>query len=90
MILVGVLPKDKKVSLNTLALHFGKTLTGTKGGECRPDLDIPRYIRLCQAGKLNLNDFITDRTHLTEINEAIERMQRGEVIGRCLIGMEGL
>jgi len=90
MILVGVLPKDKKVSLNTLALHFGKTLSGTKGGECRPDLDIPRYIRLCQAGKLKLSEFITDRIPLTEINEAIERMRRGEVIGRCLIGVEGL
>ncbi len=89
MILVGVLPKDKKVSLNTLALHFGKTLSGTKGGECRPDLDIPRYIRLCQEGKLKLNEFITDKFPLTGINEAIERLHRGEVIGRCLIEIEG-
>lgn len=87
MILVGVLPKGKEVSLNTLPLHFGKTLTGTKGGECRPHLDIPRYVQLSQAGKLTLNELITDRAELKGINGVIDRMRRGEVVGRCLIGM---
>ena len=85
MVLVGVLPKDKKVSLHTLPLHFGKTLTGTKGGECQPSLDIPRYIRSHQAGKLKLSEFITDRVDLKDINMAIDRIRRGEVVGRCII-----
>lgn len=88
-VLVGVLPKDKKVSLNTLALHFGKTLTGTKGGECAPHVDIPRYIRLYQAGKLKLDEFITDRIGLADINTAVARMRRGEIVGRCLIDIQG-
>ena len=84
-VLVGVLPKDKRVSLYTLPLHFGKTLTGTRGGESQPHLDIPRYIRLHQDGALKLNEFITDRVLLTDINVAIGRMRRGEVVGRCVI-----
>jgi len=87
MILVGVLPQGKEVSLNTLPLHFGKTLTGTKGGECKPHLDIPRYVRLCREGKLNLSGLITDEFNLWDLNKAIEKMQQGRIDGRCIINM---
>ena len=88
MVLVGVLPKGKAVSLNTLPLHFGKTLTGTKGGESQPQLDIPRYVQLCQAGKLKLQALITDSVRLADINGIVDRMGRGEVTGRSLIEMD--
>ncbi len=85
VILVGVLPKGKEISLYTLPLHFGKTLTGTKGGECKPQVDIPRYVRLCIEGKLDLKSLITDEFSLSGLNKAVEMMQQGNVAGRCLI-----
>ncbi len=84
-ILVGVPPIGNNASIHTLPLHFGKELTGTKGGECRPHLDIPRYVRLHGAGKLQLQEFITDRFSLAEINTAIDKMRNGDIVGRCLI-----
>lgn len=85
MILVGVMPQGKEISLNTLSLHFGKTLTGTKGGECRPHLDIPRYILLCNEKKLDLSSLITDEFSFLELNKAIERLRGGGIIGRCIV-----
>ena len=85
LILVGVPAKGAEVSLHTLPLHFGKQITGTKGGECAPDLDIPRYGRLCAAGRLDLSGLITERFGLGEINTAIARMRDGSMAGRCLI-----
>ena len=87
MILVGVPPQGKEVSLHTLPLHFGKTLTGTKGGECKPCADIPRYIRLCKAGKLDLKHLVTDEFSLLHLNKAVEKMQQGKIAGRCVINM---
>jgi hypothetical protein len=50
------------------------------------DLDIPRYIRLCQAGKMRLDGLITHEFGLDQINEAIEVVRSGEA-GRCVISM---
>src|SRR5581483_10679241 len=35
-VIFGVMPHDKKLSLTTLPLHFGKVLTGSHGGDSRP------------------------------------------------------
>lgn len=86
-LLVGVPHVAQEASIYTLPLHFGKVLTGSYGGSCRPELEIPRYIRLCEAGKLDLDTLVTDRFALTDINEAIDGIRSGRVVGRCLIDM---
>jgi S-(hydroxymethyl)glutathione dehydrogenase/alcohol dehydrogenase len=85
VICVGVPTKGRKTSIYTLPLHFGKVITGSHGGETDPTVDIPRYTRLYQGGKLHLKELITDRFPLTRINEAIEKMRSGEIAGRCLL-----
>lgn len=84
-ILVGVPKIGNNISLYTLPLHFGKVLTGSHGGESNPSIDIPKYVRLYQAGKLKLDDLISDRFSLDEINTAIQMMRVGEIAGKCLI-----
>jgi len=84
-ILVGVPKIDDNISIYSLPLHFGKIITGSHGGETDPSLDIPRYIRLYKAGKLKLNELITDIFSLDEINLAIDKINKGEIAGRCLI-----
>ncbi len=85
VVLVGVPPAERKAAIHTLPLHFGKILTGSHGGEARPEIDIPRYLGLCRAGKLRVGEMITDRFPLTEVNVAIDRLRRGDVAGRCLL-----
>ncbi|MBI2437613.1 MAG: zinc-binding dehydrogenase [Lentisphaerae bacterium] len=86
-ILVGVPPKGKQASIYTLPLHFEKILRGSHGGDCRPEYDIPNYVRLCQTGKLNLKPLIGQRYALAQINAAIDAMRSGGVAGRCMIRM---
>jgi S-(hydroxymethyl)glutathione dehydrogenase/alcohol dehydrogenase len=85
VICVGVPTKGKKTSIYTLPLHFGKVITGSHGGDTDPTADIPRYVRLFQAGKLELKGLITDRFPLAQVNEAIGKMRSGEIAGRCLL-----
>ena len=84
-ILVGVPRMGDLISIYSLPLHFGKILTGSHGGESDPTLDIPKYVKLHQAGRLRLEDLITDRFNLLDINTAIEKMRCGEIAGRCLM-----
>lgn len=83
-VLVGVPQKGSNVSIYTLPLHFKKVLTGSHGGSAEPHIDIPRYIRLCQAGRMNLGGIITHEFMLSQVNEAIRMVRSGEA-GRCVM-----
>ncbi len=87
-VLVGVPPKGATASIYTLPLHFEKELTGSHGGESQPDRDIPRYVRLIAAGRLDLRPLVTQRYPLTQINNAIADMRSGAVAGRIMITMD--
>jgi S-(hydroxymethyl)glutathione dehydrogenase/alcohol dehydrogenase len=77
-VLFGVIRFDQKVSLNTLPLHFGRTLTGSEGGQSQPHLDIPRYTQMMDEGVFHLDDFVSHRCKLEGVNSAISRMRSGE------------
>jgi S-(hydroxymethyl)glutathione dehydrogenase/alcohol dehydrogenase len=86
-VLVGVPNFKDNISIHSLPLHFGKTLTGSHGGDTQPTFDIPRYLKLFQAGKLKLSELVTDVFDLGEINHAIDRMRDGRLAGRCIIDL---
>ena len=85
-ILVGVPKYDEDITIHSLPLHFGKVLTGCEGGATDPTVDIPRYLRLYQRGKLQLDRLITHRYPFQEINLALDKVRAGEV-GRCMLAM---
>jgi len=88
VILVGVPDRSARLpSFHTLPLHFQKVLTGSEGGSCKPDVDIPKLVRLCQSGKLSLESLTSRRYPLDRINEAIDDMRHGRIAGRCVITM---
>ena len=77
---------DYNVSLNPEPLHFGRTVTGFQViTESRPHRQIPRYIKLANAGKLKLKELITESASLDDINTVVEKMRNGDLTGRCII-----
>jgi S-(hydroxymethyl)glutathione dehydrogenase/alcohol dehydrogenase len=76
----GVMAHDRKLALNTLPLHMGKTLTGSHGGSSRPDEEIPRYLRMMKQNLFDVKNFVSHRLRLEEINGAVEKMRSGEVV----------
>lgn len=85
-ILVGVPKKGDNVSIHTLPLHFNKVLKGSHGGSAMPHVDIPNYLRLVQANKLQLEELITHEFKLDDINKAIKLVKSGEA-GRVILSM---
>jgi S-(hydroxymethyl)glutathione dehydrogenase/alcohol dehydrogenase len=90
VVLVGVPRKSARhPSFYTLPLHFDKVLTGSEGGGSRPDFDIPKLVRLHEAGELRLKGLISRRVTLDRINDAISDLRSGSVPGRCIVWMGG-
>ncbi len=84
-ILVGVPGPGDRVNLHTLQFHFGKRLIGSHGGQAEPATDIPRLIRLVEAGLLDLGPLVSERAPLADVNGAIARIRGGESAGRILL-----
>jgi len=87
VILVGVPKAGNNINIFSLPLHFGKVLTGSHGGNCQPNEDIPRLFNLFNQDKLKLKELITNTYKLDEINTAIDSMRNGTIKGRCMIKM---
>jgi S-(hydroxymethyl)glutathione dehydrogenase / alcohol dehydrogenase len=81
-VLVGV--PSEKVTISTLPIHFNKVLTGSHGGDAIPHVDIPRVIRLMNAGRVSFDGLITHEYPLDEINAAIDMVRNGTA-GRVLL-----
>jgi S-(hydroxymethyl)glutathione dehydrogenase/alcohol dehydrogenase len=86
VVLVGVPTKSaRKPSFDTLPLHFDKVLTGSEGGGSAPARDIPRLVRLVEAGKVSFDGLVSRRYQLDEINDAIDDLRSGALAGRGVV-----
>jgi S-(hydroxymethyl)glutathione dehydrogenase / alcohol dehydrogenase len=83
-VLVGV--PAEKVTIYTLPIHFNKVLTGSHGGDAVPQIDIPRIVRLHEAGRISFAGLITHEFALGEVNAALDVM-RGGSAGRVLLNI---
>jgi S-(hydroxymethyl)glutathione dehydrogenase/alcohol dehydrogenase len=62
-----------------------KTFTGTLAGGPNPPQDALRYLRLYQAGRLRLDDFVTRTYPLDDINVAVDDLRAGQNIRGVIV-----
>lgn len=62
-----------------------KTITSCNMGSTRLSTDVPRLVDLYRAGRLKLDELITARYSLDQINEAIESVERGEALRNMIM-----
>ncbi len=86
IVVVGAPPIDQAVTLAPAALvaSMGKTIRGTLLGDCNSVRDIPRFLALWRAGRLDLDSLITGRRPLSEINEAISDLRAAKGVRTVL------
>ncbi len=63
----------------------GQKIIGSKMGSARIRIDIPRIVDLYRQGRLKLDELITGRYPLEEINEAIASVARGEALRNVIV-----
>lgn len=63
----------------------GYRIIGSKMGSGRPKTDIPLLIDYYRQGRLKLDELVTGRYPLDEINEAIASVRRGEALRNVIV-----
>ena len=83
--IVGMVPLGQKVEVDGFSLLFEKRIQGSFMGSNRFRIDMPRYIEFYKQGRLNLDDMITRRGKLEDVNEAFRAMKAGGVARTVLM-----
>ena len=82
---IGMVPVGQKVAINGAKLLTERKLQGSNMGSNRFRIDMPRYIDYYLQGRLNLDDMISVRGRLEDVNTAFAAMKNGEVARTVLM-----
>jgi S-(hydroxymethyl)glutathione dehydrogenase/alcohol dehydrogenase len=75
--IIGMVPEGLMLEIPADDLLNDKTLKGSNMGSNHFRVDMPRYVDFYLNGKLKLDDMISRRIGLADINEAFDEMQAG-------------
>jgi S-(hydroxymethyl)glutathione dehydrogenase/alcohol dehydrogenase len=78
VIVVGIAPTGVDARIRAIDFSSDKSLRGSFYGSGNPAAEIVELADLVVAGKVDLSHTVSHHTGLAGINEAFERMQRGE------------
>jgi S-(hydroxymethyl)glutathione dehydrogenase/alcohol dehydrogenase len=77
--IVGVLPPEATIEFPWMAIRPECRVQTSRMGSNRFRVDIPRYLEFYRQGRLLLDEMITRRGRLGDINDAFRAMKAGEV-----------
>jgi S-(hydroxymethyl)glutathione dehydrogenase/alcohol dehydrogenase len=82
---IGMIPVGQKVEIDGFMFLTERKLQGSNMGSNRFRIDMPRYIDFYLQGRLKLDEMISRRGKLEEVNDAFRAMKAGEVARTVLI-----
>jgi S-(hydroxymethyl)glutathione dehydrogenase/alcohol dehydrogenase len=77
--IVGVLPPDAMIEFPWMAIRPECRVQTSRMGSNRFRIDIPRYLEFYRQGRLLLDEMVTRRGRLDDVNDAFRAMKAGEV-----------
>ena len=84
-VVVGIAPTGDQANIEAVTLvRSEKVLKGTYYGSARCHVDMPKMVDMYKSGRLSIDDLVTRRYTLDQINEAYDDLDRGN-IGRGVI-----
>jgi Zn-dependent alcohol dehydrogenase len=83
---VGLPHPERMLSIPAVSLVTEeRTLRGSYLGSSVPARDLPRFVDLHRAGRLPVDRLLSHRIGLDELNEAFDRLARGEAVRQAVI-----
>lgn len=85
-VLVGVVPITKTVQISAADLVLQeKKITGSYMGSNRFRFDMPKYVEFYLDGRLHLDEMISSRIPLSDVNSAFDKMRKGEAARQVIL-----
>ncbi|GAB4422510.1 MAG: Zn-dependent alcohol dehydrogenase [Anaerolineae bacterium] len=86
LVIVGMSAVGDKLTLEAVDFaDAGQHMMGSKMGSTRLQVDVPKLVELYRHGRLKLDELITARYPLEQINEAIAAVKRGEALRNVIV-----
>jgi S-(hydroxymethyl)glutathione dehydrogenase/alcohol dehydrogenase len=79
-VIVGVAAAGQEIATRPFQLVTGRVWKGTAFGGARGRTDVPKIVDWYMEGKINIDDLITHKMPLAEINKAFDLMHEGKSI----------
>ena len=77
--IIGMIPEGVKIEIDGPSLLNERRVQGSNMGSNRFRVDMPRYVEFYRQGRLKLDEMVTQRIGLEDINSAFEDMNEGHV-----------
>jgi S-(hydroxymethyl)glutathione dehydrogenase/alcohol dehydrogenase len=84
-IIIGVAEAGAEISTRPFQLVTGRKWEGSAFGGARGRTDVPKIVDWYMDGKIRIDELITHRLALADINEGFELMERGESIRSVVV-----
>ena len=84
-IIIGVAPAGAEISTRPFQLVTGRQWKGSAFGGARGRSDVPRIVDWYMDGRIAIDELITHRLALEDINRGFELMERGESIRSVVV-----
>jgi S-(hydroxymethyl)glutathione dehydrogenase/alcohol dehydrogenase len=77
--IIGMIPQGVKIELDGPSFLREKKIQGSSMGSNRFRTDMPRYIEFYRQGRLKLDQLVSQRLKLEQVNQAFKDMKQGHV-----------
>ena len=77
--MIGLPAAGTKIELDSFHLFYERKIQGSMMGSNRFPTDMPRLIELYMQGRLHLDELISRRIKLEQVNEALEELKTGQL-----------
>jgi S-(hydroxymethyl)glutathione dehydrogenase/alcohol dehydrogenase len=84
-IIIGVAAAGQEISTRPFQLVTGRVWRGSAFGGARGRTDVPKIVDWYMENKISIDDMITHRLTLDQINEGFDLMKRGESIRSVVV-----
>lgn len=77
--IIGMIPVGTHIELHGAEFLMERKIQGSNMGSNRFRVDMPRFVDFYMQGKLHLDDMISRRIRLEDVNEGLEALKKGEL-----------
>jgi len=83
--IIGMIPMGTHIELHGPEFLMERKLQGSNMGSNRFRVDMPRFVDFYLQGKLHLDDMISGRIKLEDVNSALDALKTGEVARNVIV-----
>jgi S-(hydroxymethyl)glutathione dehydrogenase/alcohol dehydrogenase len=77
--IIGMIPVGTQVELHGPEFLMERKMQGSNMGSNRFRVDMPRFVEFYLQGRLHLDDLISKRIKLEDVNDGMDQLRTGEV-----------